>query len=246
MNHLKKDNDPFSYLYRQFSSLEFKQQETIKNLIENYYPLNKEEEIFIKDISIENKNEFISQIKKIFHELSISMETIEYIFSQYYQFIINNSNNNNNQSNNNPFGPLQKSEVINKFGLSSNIYKKIMDLFFKIIINLKDNKDNNNIANNIISIDNDVIMKDIDENKNENEKENKKILEQKIKNINLLSEEMGKLFDDYKNQKSINNKDSNKMEEEKKEQNNRRKFNLTPDEEKSLKEKLTIYEKNVL
>ena len=244
MSH-KKDNDPFSYLYRQFSSLEFKQQETIKNLINNYYPLNKEEEIFIKDISIENKNEFISQIKKIFHELSISMETIEYIFNQYYHFIINNPNNKDMQGNN-PFGPLQKSEVINKFGISSNIYKKIMDLFFKIIINLKDNKDNNNIANNIISIDNDVIMKDIDENKNENEKDNKKILEQKIKNINLLSEEMGKLFDEYKNQKSINNKDSNKMEEEKKEQNNRRKFNLTPEEEKILKEKLTIYEKNVL
>ena len=245
MSH-KKDNDPFSYLYRQFSSLEFKQQETIKNLINNYYPLNKEEEIFIKDISIENKNEFISQIKKIFHELSISMETIEYIFNQYYHFIINNSNNKDMQGNN-PFGPLQKSEVINKFGISSNIYKKIMDLFFRIIYNLKDNKDNGSSDNNKIPVDNDVIMNGTDENKIENE--NKKSLEQKIKDINALSEEMEKLFEDYKNQKNINNKDNkdnNKMEEEKKEKDNRKKTNLTPDEEKKLLEILAVYEKNVL
>ena len=245
MSH-KKDNDPFSYLYRQFSSLEFKQQETIKNLINNYYPLNKEEEIFIKDISIENKNEFISQIKKIFHELSISMETIEYIFNQYYHFIINNSNNKDMQGNN-PFGPLQKSEVINKFGISSNIYKKIMDLFFRIIYNLKDNKDNGSSDNNKVPIDNDVIMNGTDENKIENE--NKKSLEQKIKDINALSEEMEKLFEDYKNQKNNNNKDNkdnNKMEEEKKEKENRRKTNLTPDEEKKLLDILAVYEKNVL
>ena len=245
MSH-KKDNDPFSYLYRQFSSLEFKQQETIKNLINNYYPLNKEEEIFIKDISIENKNEFISQIKKIFHELSISMETIEYIFNQYYHFIINNSNNKDMQGNN-PFGPLQKSEVINKFGISSNIYKKIMDLFFRIIYNLKDNKDNGSSDNNKIPVDNDVIMNGTDENKIENE--NKKSLEQKIKDINALSEEMEKLFEDYKNQKNIinkDNKDNNKMEEEKKEKDNRKKTNLTPDEEKKLLEILAVYEKNVL
>ena len=245
MSH-KKDNDPFSYLYRQFSSLEFKQQETIKNLINNYYPLNKEEEIFIKDISIENKNEFISQIKKIFHELSISMETIEYIFNQYYHFIINNSNNKDMQGNN-PFGPLQKSEVINKFGISSNIYKKIMDLFFRIIYNLKDNKDNGSSDNNKIHVDNDVIMNGTDENKIENE--NKKSLEQKIKDINALSEEMEKLFEDYKNQKNINNKDNkdnNKMEEEKKEKDNRKKTNLTPDEEKKLLDILAVYEKNVL
>ena len=245
MSH-KKDNDPFSYLYRQFSSLEFKQQETIKNLINNYYPLNKEEEIFIKDISIENKNEFISQIKKIFHELSVSMETIEYIFNQYYHFIINNSNNKDMQGNN-PFGPLQKSEIINKFGISSNIYKKIMDLFFRIIYNLKDNKDNGCSDNNKIPIDNDVIMSGTDENKIENE--NKKSLEQKIKDINALSEEMEKLFEDYKNQKNINNKDNkdnNKMEEEKKEKENRRKTNLTPDEEKKLLDILAVYEKNVL
>ena len=245
MSH-KKDNDPFSYLYRQFSSLEFKQQETIKNLINNYYPLNKEEEIFIKDISIENKNEFISQIKKIFHELSISMETIEYIFNQYYHFIINNSNNKDMQGNN-PFGPLQKSEVINKFGINSNIYKKIMDLFFRIIYNLKDNKDNGSSDNNKIPVDNDVIMNGTDENKIENE--NKKSLEQKIKDINALSEEMEKLFEDYKNQKNINNKDNkdnNKMEEEKKEKENRRKTNLTPDEEKKLLDILAVYEKNVL
>ena len=75
----KKENDPFSYLFKQFSSLEFKEQETIRQLIRNYYPLNKDEEIYINDIDILSKNQFISQIKKILRELSISMETIEYI-----------------------------------------------------------------------------------------------------------------------------------------------------------------------
>ncbi len=68
--------------------------------------MNKDEEVHIKDISITNKNEFMSQIKKIFHELSISMETIEFIFNEYYHFI-------NKNSNENPFYPLQKGEVIN-------------------------------------------------------------------------------------------------------------------------------------
>ena len=126
MSHLKNINDPILFLYKKFCSLEFKQKETILSLIRNYYPLNKDEEIYIKEISITNKNEFMSHIKKIFHELSISMETIEFIFNEYYHFI----NKNNNE---NPFYPIQKGEVINLFGLNRRVIEGNYILYLFII-----------------------------------------------------------------------------------------------------------------
>ena len=88
--------------------------------------MNKDEEVYIKDISITNKNEFMSHIKKIFHELSISMETIEFIFNEYYHFI----NKNNNE---NPFYPIQKGEVINLFGLNRRVIEGNYILYLFII-----------------------------------------------------------------------------------------------------------------
>ena len=210
MSNPNKEN-PFPYLFKQFSSLEFKEHETIKSLIRNYYPLNKEEEILIKDISINNKNEFISQIKKVFHELSISMETIEYIFNEYYHFITNNKEN--------PFLQLQKSEVINKLGISSNMYNKILNLYNNIINNLKDNKEYN--INNPMIIENDD---NYDNNKkNGNEKNAKKNLENKIENINILSNELKDIISEYKNK----DKDT---------------IILKPEEEEALRKKLETFE----
>lgn len=231
---MKKENDPFSFLFKQFSSLEFKEHQTIKSLIKNYYPLNKDEEIFIENISIKDKNEFISQIKKIFHELSISMETIEYIFNEYYHFIENDSQNN-------PFGELQKSEVINKFGTNSNMYKKILDLYIKIINNLKDNKNSDSLNNEIEKEKDDVEMKDI----KVNDKEKKKIIEQKIANINSLSDEMKFVFEEYnKKKKESNTNDNEKKKEEDKKNNNNiyRNIVITPEKEEVLKSKLKQYE----
>ena len=192
------ENDPFPYLFKQFSSLEFKEHETIKSLIKNYYPLNKEEEIFIKDISIKNKNELISQIKRVFHELSISMETIEFIFNEYYHFITNNKDN--------PFLQLQKSEVINKLGISSNMFNKILNLYNNILYNLKDSKDNNNFNNTmLIENNNDENMKD------ENVKISKKNLDKKIENINSLSDELLEIISrDYKKGKDVINNKNNR------------------------------------
>ncbi len=229
MSHMKKENDPFSFLFKKFSSLEFKEHQTIKSLIKNYYPLNKDEEIFIENISIKDKNEFISQIKKIFHELSISMETIEYIFNEYYHFITNDSQKN-------PFGDLQKSEVINKFGINSNMYKKILDLYINILNNLKDNKNSDGLINEIEK--DDVEMKD---NK-ENEKENKKIIEQKIKNINDLSDKMKIVFEEYNKKKKEANINDNQKKEENKKDYIYENIVITPQKEEILKSMLNKYE----
>ena len=226
---LKKENDPFSYLFKQFSSLEFKEHQTIKSLILNYYPLNKDEEIFIKDISIKDKNEFISQIKKIFHELSISMETIEYLFNEYYHFITNNKVN--------PFGPLQKSEVINKLGINSSMFKKILELYFNILYELKNDKEK--------KVDNKMEIEK-DEKKKEEKEKDKKFIEQKMININALSKEMKGVFDDYyKNKKELNNKDNKKTEENKNDKIYGN-INLTPEEEENLLKKLEGYENSIV
>ena len=233
MSHLKNENDPFIYLYKQFSSLEFKSHQTIKSLIKNYYPLNKDEEIFIKDITIQDKNLFISQVKEIFHELSISMETIEYLFNEYYHFITDDKDNKNI----NPFDTLQKSEVINKLGISSNMYKKILELYFNILYELKDNKEKN--------LENDMEMEIEDEEKHEI---NQKITtEQKMININTLSIGMQDIFENYrKNKKESSYKENNKSEENIKDKKMYGNINLTKEEEEKLKKKLEEYENNIL
>ena len=230
MSHLKNENDPFIYLYKQFSSLEFKSHQTIKSLIKNYYPLNKDEEIFIKDITIQDKNLFISQIKEIFHELSISMETIEYLFNEYYHFITDDKDNKNN----NPFEPLQKSEVINKLGISSNMYKKILELYFNILYELKDKKKN---------LENDMEIED----EEKHEINQKLTTDQKIVNINTLSYQMQDIFENYrKNKKESSDKDNNKSEENIKDKKIYGNINLTKEEEEKLKKKLEEYENNIL
>ena len=229
MSHLNKENDPFIYLFKRFSSLEFKSQQTIQSLIKNYYPLNKDEEIFIEDITIKDKNEFFSQIKEIFHELSISMETIEYLFNEYYHFITDDKDNKNI----NPFGVLQKSEVINKLGISSNIYKKISELYFSILYGLNDNMKKK--CENKMEIE-----------KEEKESEDKKSIEQKMANINALSNEIKEIFDNYhKSKKELNDKE-NKSEENKKDKKIYGNINLTKEEEVKLKKKLEGYESNIL
>ena len=230
MSHLKNENDPFIYLYKQFSSLEFKSHQTIKSLIKNYYPLNKDEEIFIKDITIQDKNLFISQIKEIFHELSISMETIEYLFNEYYHFITDDKDNKNN----NPFEPLQKSEVINKLGISSNMYKKILELYFNILYELKDKKKN---------LENDMEIED----EEKHEINQKLTTDQKIVNINTLSYQIQDIFENYrKNKKESSDKDNNKSEENIKDKKIYGNINLTKEEEEKLKKKLEEYENNIL
>ena len=233
MNHSKKDEGPISFLYREFSSLEFKEHQTIKSLIKNYYPLNKDEEIYIRDISIKDKNEFISQIKKIFHEMSISMETIEYIFSEYYQYLSINNNN----ANTNLFGPLQKSEVINKLGINSNMFKKILFLYEKIILNVKDNGNNN------LNLDLREDKKDIDDEEMEDGNTKKNNVDEKIRNINSFCNNILNSFEDSN---AIKKKEANY-----KEYTNQNKYEiisqtLTQKQEDELRKQLEQYKQSIM
>ena len=233
MNHSKKDEGPISFLYREFSSLEFKEHQTIKSLIKNYYPLNKDEEIFIKDISIKDKNEFISQIKKIFHEMSISMETIEYIFSEYYQYLSINNNN----ANTNLFGPLQKSEVINKLGINSNMFKKILSLYEKIILNVKDNSDNN------LNLDLREDKKDIDDVEMEDGNTKKNNVDEKIRNINSFCNNILNSFEDSS---GIKKKEANYKEYANQNEYEIISQTLTQKQEDELRKQLEHYKQSIM
>ena len=233
MNHSKKDEGPISFLYREFSSLEFKEHQTIKSLIKNYYPLNKDEEIFIKDISIKDKNEFISQIKKIFHEMSISMETIEYIFSEYYQYLSINNNN----ANTNLFGPLQKSEVINKLGINSNMFKKILSLYEKIILNVKDNSDNN------LNLDLREDKKDIDDVEMEDGNTKKNNVDEKIRNINSFCNNILNSFEDSN---GIKKKEANYKEYANQNEYEIISQTLTQKQEDELRKQLEHYKQSIM
>ena len=233
MNHSKKDEGPISFLYREFSSLEFKEHQTIKSLIKNYYPLNKDEEIYIKDISIKDKNEFISQIKKIFHEMSISMETIEYIFSEYYQYLSINNNN----ANTNLFGPLQKSEVINKLGINSNMFKKILFLYEKIILNVKDNGNNN------LNLDLREDKKDIDDVEMEDGNTKKNNVDEKIRNINSFCNNILNSFEDSN---GIKKKEANYKEYANQNEYEIISQTLTQKQEDELRKQLEHYKQSIM
>ena len=233
MNHSKKDEGPISFLYREFSSLEFKEHQTIKSLIKNYYPLNKDEEIYIKDISIKDKNEFISQIKKIFHEMSISMETIEYIFSEYYQYLSINNNN----ANTNLFGPLQKSEVINKLGINSNMFKKMLSLYEKIILNVKDNNDNN------LNLDLREDKKDIDDVEMEDGNSKKNNVDEKIRNINSFCNNILNSFEDSN---GIKKKEANYKEYANQNEYEIISQTLTQKQEDELRKQLEHYKQSIM
>lgn len=233
MNHSKKDEGPISFLYREFSSLEFKEHETIKSLIKNYYPLNKDEEIYIRDISIKDKNEFISQIKKIFHELSISMETIEYIFSEYYQYLSSNNNN----PNTNLFGSLQKSEAINKLGINSNMFKKILFLYQKIILNVQDNRGNN------LNLDLREDTKDSDDVEMEDGSNKKNNVEEKIRNINSFCNSILNSFEDSN---SIKKKETNYKEYASQNKYEMINQTLTQKQEDELRKQLEHYKQSIM
>ena len=233
MNHSKKDEGPISFLYREFSSLEFKEHQTIKSLIKNYYPLNKDEEIYIRDISIKDKNEFISQIKKIFHEMSISMETIEHIFSEYYQYLSINNNN----ANTNLFGPLQKSEVINKLGINSNMFKKILFLYEKIILNVKDNNDNN------LNLDLREDKKDIDDVEMEDGNSKKNNVDEKIRNINSFCNNILNSFEDSN---GIKKKEANYKEYANQNEYEIISQTLTQKQEDELRKQLEHYKQSIM
>ena len=106
----------------------------------------------------------------------------------------------------------------------------------KWLNNLKDNKNSDGLINEIEK--DDVEMKD---NK-ENEKENKKIIEQKIKNINDLSDKMKIVFEEYNKKKKEANINDNQKKEENKKDYIYENIVITPQKEEILKSMLNKYE----
>ena len=161
------------------------------------------------------------------------METIEHIFSEYYQYLSSNNNN----TNTNLFGPLQKSEVINKLGINSNMFKKILFLYEKIILNVQDNNNKN------LNLDLREDKKDIDDVEMEDGNTKKNNVDEKIRNINSFC---NNILNNFEDSNTIKKKEANY-----KEYTNQNKYEiinqaLTQKQEDELRKQLEHYKQSIM
>ena len=158
------------------------------------------EEMYIKDLSITDKNELLNSIKNIYQGLSISAETMDYIYNNNFKF------NNNEQ---NTFSEWSNNEVLYKLGKESPLFQKSTFLYYNLIKNItNEGKEINNDNNNI---NEDVEMK-IEENTI-----NEKDIKQNKLNVNSLCDDLEKALEEYKKAKKIEKEKTKKMEIENKE-----------------------------
>ena len=158
------------------------------------------EEMYIKDLSITDKNELLNSIKNIYQGLSISAETMEYIYNNNFKF------NNNEQ---NTFSEWSNNEVLYKLGKESPLFQKSTSLYYNLIKNItNEGKEINNDNNNI---NEDIEMK-IEENTI-----NEKDIKQNKLNVNSLCDDLEKALEEYKKAKKIEKEKTKKMEIENKE-----------------------------
>ena len=158
------------------------------------------EEMYIKDLSITDKNELLNSIKNIYQGLSISAETMDYIYNNNFKF------NNNEQ---NTFSEWSNNEVLYKLGKESPLFQKSTSLYYNLIKNITN--EGNEINNDNNNINEDVEMK-IEEN-NINEKD----IKQNKLNVNSLCDDLEKALEEYKKAKKIEKEKTKKMEIENKE-----------------------------
>ena len=193
----------------------------------------KTEEKYIKNVSIKDKNELLNHIKNIYQGLSISAETMEYI---YY----NNCKFNTDQ---NPFPEWTTNEILYKLGKESPLFKKSTELYYNIMKSIQnDGKEIKNDNN----INEDIEMKI--EEKNLKEKD----IKEKIMNVKSLCDDFEKALEEYNKAKKIDKeKLKEKMEiESKDEDKDSDKKKICVDnvvivfqDEKKCLEKLKNYEK---
>ena len=158
------------------------------------------EEMYIKDLSITDKNELLNSIKNIYQGLSISAETMDYIYNNNFKF------NNNEQ---NTFSEWSNNEVLYKLGKESPLFQKSTSLYYNLIKNItNEGKEINNDNNNI---NEDIEMK-IEENTI-----NEKDIKQNKLNVNSLCDDLEKALEEYKKAKKIEKEKTKKMEIENKE-----------------------------
>ena len=162
--------------------------------------LNKQEEMYIKDPVIKDKNELINNIDCIFHDLSRCAETMEYIYSNNFK-IINEAQN--------LFSEGTKSQILYKFGINSPSFQKSKLLYQNLLTSIiDDGKEIENRKN--IKEDAKMIVEDDDKNNlNENE------IKEKISNINSICREMESALINYKNMKKEKEEKKIKKENEK-------------------------------
>jgi hypothetical protein len=157
------------------------------------------EEMYIKDLSITDKNELLNSIKNIYQGLSISAETMEYIYNNNFKF------NNNEQ---NTFSDWSNNEVLYKLGKESPLFQKSTSLYYNLIKNITNEGKEINNDNNI---NEDIEMK-IEENTI-----NEKDIKQNKLNVNSLCDDLEKALEEYKKAKKIEKEKTKKMEIENKE-----------------------------
>ena len=151
----------------------------------------KTEEKYIKNVSIKDKNELLNHIKNIYQGLSVSAETMEYIYYNNFKF-------NKDQ---NPFPEWTTNEILYKLGKESPLFKKSTELYYNIMNNIKnDGKEIKNDNN----INEDVEMKI--EEKNLKEKD----IKEKIMNVKSLCDDFEKALEEYNKAKK---KDKEKLKE---------------------------------
>ena len=156
------------------------------------------EEMYIKDLSITDKNELLNSIKNIYQGLSISAETMEYIYYNNFKF-------NKDQ---NPFPEWTTNEILYKLGKESPLFKKSTELYYNIMKSIQnDGKEIKNDNN----INEDIEMK-IEENTI-----NEKDIKQNKLNVNSLCDDLEKALEEYKKAKKIEKEKTKKMEIENKE-----------------------------
>ena len=214
---IKANNE---YMFQKFKELNGKTNDfslkRITPLIQKYFVNIKEEDLVRSDLTIENKNEFLSKIKPIFNEIHLSMETLEYLFNEYSYSLIQTNKNEMNK----PFNGLEKQEIINKLGISSGAYKIIFELYKNIFKDLK-NEEKNDVfpkPDRVMAVEEEEIT-----NKKNKEKKN---YEEINGNVNQMVDELKKEIEKY----NANNKD--------KEQNNNMNLNIDSTKEDELRERL--------
>ena len=180
--------------------------------------LYKPEDMYLKDFPIKDKNQLINYIKYIHRDLTISSETIEYIFSNNFKF------------NEDPelLSSFSKNELLSKFGINSSLYEKCQSLYNNLLQSIiNQGKELNNNNNNNKNINEDIDMKIEKENLKTNE------VKQRISDINSLCDDFEKALKVYKIYKK-------KREDEKKEREEENKMEIENDPNKKNAEKKKV------
>ena len=150
--------------------------------------------MYKKDISIKDKNELINSIKNIYRDISLSSETMEYIYSNNFQF-------NNKEQNN--FSGWSKSEILYKLGKNSPLFQKSTSLYYNLLSTINNNgkeiKQENEINEDIeMEVEeNDLKVKDVKKN---------------IDNVNSLCDDFDKALKEYNAMKKEKEEEKKKIE----------------------------------